>query len=134
MKRASKRKRSTGRKGSAPRRRPLDVAAAEVRELDAMRAELERLTRNTAPRWNANPDDVRKSVAKLVLTLVEFIRQLLERQAIRRMEAGTLTAEQTEAVGLSLMRLEETVRELAAQFDLAPEDLSLDLGPVGRLM
>jgi hypothetical protein len=69
-----------------------------------------------------------------VLTLVEFIRQLLERQAIRRMEAGTLDAEQTEAVGLALMRLEETVRELGGQFGLEPEDLTLDLGPVGRLM
>jgi hypothetical protein len=100
-----------------------------------MRHELERLASTSSPpRWNADPDEVRKSVAKLVLTLVEFIRQLLERQAIRRMEAGTLTEDQTEAVGLALMRLEETVREIAAQFDLAPEDLTLDLGPVGRLM
>lgn len=100
-----------------------------------MRAELERLAQSSAPpRWNADPDDVRRSVGKLVLTLVEFIRQLLERQAIRRMEAGTLTAEETESVGLALMRLEETVRELGAQFGLAPEDLTLDLGPVGKLM
>ena len=77
---------------------------------------------------------MRKAVAKLVLTLVEFIRQLLERQAIRRMETGTLTEEQTEAVGLALMRLEETVRELSAQFDLTPEDLNLDLGAVGKLL
>ena len=62
-----------------------------------------------APRWNANPDDVRRSVLKLVLTLVELIRQLLERQAIRRMEQGTLTDEETEAIGLSLMRLQETI-------------------------
>lgn len=86
------------------------------------------------PRWNANPDDVRRSVMKLVLTLVELIRQLLERQAIRRMDAGTLTEEETEAIGLALMRLEETIRELAAQSGLSPEDLNLDLGPVGRLM
>lgn len=111
------------------------VAAAEVAELESMRAELERLAAKTMPpRWNANPEDVRKSVAKLVLTLVEFIRQLLERQAIRRVEAGTLTADQTEAVGLALMRLEETVRELCAQFGLAPEDLALDLGPAGSLL
>ena len=97
--------------------------------------ELERLSeRGTPLRWNAEPDDVRRSVAKLVLTLVEFIRQLLERQAIRRMDAGTLTPEQTEAVGLALMRLEETVRDIGMQFGLAPEDLNLDLGPVGRLM
>jgi len=100
-----------------------------------MRAELERLAQHAAPpRWNANPDDVRRSVAKLVLTLIEFIRQLLERQAIRRMDAGTLTPEETEAVGLALMRLEETVRDIGMQFGLTPEDLNLDLGPVGRLM
>lgn len=99
-----------------------------------MRNELEQVARRAPPRWNADPEDVRRSVAKLVLTLVEFIRELLERQAIRRMEAGTLTAEQTEAVGLALMRLEETVRDLAAQFGLSGDDLNLDLGPVGRLM
>jgi hypothetical protein len=129
---------ATRRRGpvrAAARRKPIDVAAAEVAELDAMRAELQRITEDAGPpRWNADPEDVRRSVAKLVLTLVEFIRQLLERQAIRRMEAGTLTPDQTEAVGLALMRLEETVRELGAQFGLAPEDLTLDLGPVGKLI
>ena len=68
------------------------------------------------------------------MTLVEFIRQLLERQAIRRMDAGTLTPDETEAVGLALMQLEATVRDLGEQFGLSPEDLNLDLGPVGRLM
>jgi hypothetical protein len=100
-----------------------------------MRAEVERLAKRAEPpRWNADPEDVRRSVGKLVLTLVEFIRQLLERQAIRRMDAGTLTEGQTEAVGLALMRLEETVHDLAEQFGLSPEELNLDLGPVGRLM
>lgn len=99
-----------------------------------MRGELERLATSPPRRWNADPDDVRRSVVKLVLTLVEFIRQLLERQAIRRMDAGTLTAEQTEAVGQALMRLEETIRDLGSQFDIAPEELTLDLGPVGKLM
>jgi len=110
------------------------IATVEIEELEAMRGELERLAKAPPPRWNADPEDVRRSVVKLVLTLVEFIRQLLERQAIRRMDAGTLTAEQTEAVGLALMRLEETVRDLGAQFGIAPEDLTLDLGPVGRLL
>jgi len=106
-----------------------------VQELESMRAEIERLGQRAAPpRWNADPEDVRRSVGKLVLTLVEFIRQLLERQAIRRMDAGTLTADETEAVGLALMQLEATVRDLGAQFGLSPEDLTLDLGPVGRLM
>jgi hypothetical protein len=126
---ATKKKRANRRAGA------VDDAAAQVAELESMRVELQRFAEKSGPpRWNADPEDVRRSVAKLVLTLVEFIRQLLERQAIRRMEAGTLTDEQTEAVGLALMRLEETVRELGAQFGLAPEDLVLDLGPVGRLM
>ena len=107
----------------------------EVREIESLRGELARVARSSAPpRWNANPDDVRRSVVKLVLTLVELIRQLLERQALRRMDAGTLTDVETEAVGTALMRLEETVREISAQFDLAPEDLNLDLGPAGKLL
>lgn len=125
-------RKAAGRIRRKPARR---IATVEVRELDSMRAELERLARKAAPpRWNADPEEVRRSVAKLVLTLVEFIRQLLERQAIRRMDAGTLTPGQTEAVGLALMRLEETVRDIGTEFGLAPEDLSLDLGPLGRLM
>jgi hypothetical protein len=77
---------------------------------------------------------VQRSVVKLVLTLVEFLRQLLERQALRRMDARTISQEETEAIGLALMRLEQTVRDLGEQFDLTPEDLNLDLGPVGRLL
>jgi hypothetical protein len=110
-----------------------DVVAMQVRELEALRKEIERRAAS-APRWNADPQDVQRSVVRLVLALVEFLRKLLEKQAIRRMESGTLTPEQTEAIGLALMRLEETVRDLAARFGLKPEDLNLDLGPLGRLM
>ena len=110
------------------------LASLEVKEIESLRAELDRLSGASPPRWNSDPEDVRRSVAKLVLTLVEFIRQLLERQAIRRMEANTLTPEETEAVGLALMRLEETVRDMGRQFGLEPDDLNLDLGPVGKLM
>ena len=107
----------------------------DVQEVESLRAEIERLRRAGAPpRWNADPDDVRRSVAKLVLTLVDAIRQLLERQAIRRMEHETLTDEETEAIGLALMRLEEAVRDIGAQFGLEPEDLSLDVGPLGKLV
>ena len=107
----------------------------EVAELEELRNELERTARGVSPlRWNANPDDVQRSVAQLVLTLVEFIRQLLERQAIRRMEAGTLSEHQTEDVGQALMKLEETVRDIAARFGLSPDELNLDLGPVGKLL
>jgi hypothetical protein len=109
------------------------VAALRVREIDALREELERRRAELVPRWNADPEDVQRSVAQLVLSLVEFLRKLLERQAIRRMEAETLSPEEIERVGLALMRLEETVTELARQFGLEPEDLNLDLGPLGRL-
>lgn len=131
---AAKPKTVRGRR--APKREPLaSLSSLEVKEIESLREELGRLAdRSTAPRWNADPEDVRRSVAKLVLTLVEFIRQILERQAIRRMGAGTLTDEETEAVGQALMRLEDTIKELGQQFGLAPEDLNLDLGPIGRLI
>ena len=104
-------------------------------DLDALRAELERsVPPEGAARWNADPADVQKSVARLVLTLMEFLRKLLERQAIRRMESRTLTDAEVEAVGLALMRLEETLRTMAERFGLAPEELNLDLGPLGRLI
>ena len=84
-------------------------------------------------RWNPDPEEVQRSVVKLVLSLVEFIRKLMERQAIRRMEEQTLTAQEVENIGVALMRLEETIRDLAERFNLDIEDLNLDLGPVGRL-
>jgi hypothetical protein len=136
------------RKSKRPRRRdaastaPRPVTAAELR---ALRRELERravpprrrkqATRRTAPmRWNPEPEDVQKSVAQLVLTIVEFLRRLMERQAIRRMEQKTLTPTEVDAVGVALMRLEETIRDIGAKFGLSPEDLNLDLGPAGKLM
>jgi hypothetical protein len=127
-----RRSRSESRGSRSGRRRVAEPAAA--REIDAIRQQIEHTAKRRLPRWNANPDDVRKSVLKLVLTLVELIRQLLERQAIRRMENGTLTDEETESVGLALMRLQETILDLAKQFDIAPDELNLDLGPVGKLM
>jgi hypothetical protein len=107
------------------------VTAAELR---ALRRELDRRLRQTAARWNPNPDDVQRSVAQLVLTIVEFLRRLMERQAIRRMEQKTLTPKEVERVGVALMRLEETIREIGARFGVAPDDLNLDLGPIGKLM
>jgi len=111
------------------------LTVTEVAELKELRKQLERSAADQSPlRWNANPEDVQRSVAQLVLTLVDFIRKLLERQAIRRMEGGTLTEQQIEDVGRALMRLEETVRDIAAKFGIKPEDLNLDLGPVGKLV
>jgi hypothetical protein len=70
-------------------------------------------------------------VVQLVLTIVELLRRLMERQAIRRMEQKTLTRKEVEAVGEALMKLEETVRDIGAKFGLTPEELNLDLGPLG---
>lgn len=103
-------------------------------ELEDLRRELERVGGATPARWNAEPDDVQRSVARLVLTLVEFIRRLLERQAIRRMEGGTLSDAETEDIGQALMKLEETVRDIAGKFGIHTEDLNLELGPIGKLM
>lgn len=107
----------------------------EVQQLEDLRAELERrLAAQPAPRWNAGPEDVERSVAQLVLALVEFLRKLMERQAIRRMEEETLTPEQVERLGSALMQLEETVHDLARRFGIPPEQLNLDLGPIGKLI
>ena len=91
-------------------------------------------SRGVPMRWNPDPDDVQRSVAQLVLTIVEFLRKLMERQAVRRMEQKTLTRKEVEAVGLALMRLEQTVHDIGKRFGLTPEDLNLDLGSLGRLM
>ena len=117
-----------------PTRRPRSVAAAPVTaaELKALRKEIER--RAAPARWNPNPEEVQKSVVQLVLTIVEFLRRLMERQAIRRMEQKTLTRKEAEAVGTALMKLEETIRDIGGKFGLSPEELNLDLGPLGKLM
>src|SRR5215217_8636072 len=96
--------------------------------------ELRRASETLPPRINVDAESVEQGLAKLVLTLIEFIRRLLEKQAIRRMEGGDLSPEQVEELGLALMRLEAKLQELKTQFGLADEDLNLDLGPIGRLI
>jgi Gas vesicle protein K len=116
------------------RRRRMTVKTVKAKELRALRSELRRRPAAAGPpRWNANPDDVQRSVAQLVLTLVDFLRQLLERQAIRRLDEGTLSPAEIEAVGLALLRLEKAIRALTRRFGLTPHDLKLDLGPLGPL-
>jgi hypothetical protein len=140
-----KRRPRATRPGRKRARRPLGTRRSPARahdlhtlppgDIDALRAELERsLPAPGAARWNADPEDVQRSVAKLVLTLMEFLRKLLERQAIRRMEARTLTDAEVEAVGTALMRLEETLRTMGERFGLTPDELNLELGPLGRLI
>ena len=97
-------------------------------ELEEVRAELARVSAQLPERIDVDPDDVERGLAGLVLGLVELLRQVLEKQAVRRMEGGSLTDEEIERVGLALMRLERKVRELAEHFGLSEDDLRLGLG------
>ena len=103
-------------------------------EIAELRRELERVRGILPDRVNVDPEGVEQGLAKLVLTLVEFLRQVLERQAIRRMDGGTLTDDEVERVGLALMRLEAKIREMAQVFGVDPDDLNLGLGPIGKLL
>ena len=85
-------------------------------------------------RVSADPETVERGLVQLVLTLVELLRQLMERQAVRRLDEGAMTPEETERVGLTLMLLEKRMGELRDHFGLTPEDLNLDLGPLGKLL
>jgi hypothetical protein len=85
-------------------------------------------------RVEADPESVEKGLVQLVLTLVELLRQLMERQAIRRVEAGGLSDDEVERLGRTLMLLEERMEELREHFGLEPEDLNIDLGPLGTLL
>jgi hypothetical protein len=85
-------------------------------------------------RLDTRPESAEKDLAALVLALVELLRQLMERQAIRRVEQGSVTDEQVEKIGLTLMALEERMTELREHFGLTAEDLNLDLGPLGPLL
>ena len=84
-------------------------------------------------RINADPDKVEQGLARLVLTVIELLRRVLEHQAVRRMDGGGLSDEQIERLGLALLRLNDRMDELKKTFDLTDEDLSIDLGPLGEL-
>jgi hypothetical protein len=83
---------------------------------------------------DADREDVARGLAQLVLTVIELLRQLMERQAIRRVEAGGLSDEQVERLGQALMALEQRMDELKQDFGLTDEDLNLNLGPLGKLL
>ena len=97
-------------------------------ELDEVRAELARVSAALPPRIDVDPDDVERGLAGLVLGLVELLRQVLERQAVRRMEGGTLTDDEIERVGVALMRLEKKIRDMADAFGLEEKDLRIGIG------
>jgi hypothetical protein len=85
-------------------------------------------------RIETDADSVEKDLFRLVLTIIELVRQLMEKQALRRVEQGDLSEEQVEALGTGLMRLEEAMTELREKHGLTQEDLNLDLGPLGTLL
>ena len=106
-------------------------------EVEAAVADLQRqlhgLAQQAPERIDCSQETIEQGLAKLVLGLIELLRQLLERQAIRRMEGGTLSDQQVEEMGLALMKLEVKIKELAEQFGLKPEDLNLNLISLGNL-
>ena len=103
--------------------------------LDLTQADIQHMLGQVAApdgRIRINPETVEQDLARLVLGLMEFLRQLMELQAIRQMDQGHLTPEQEERLGTTLMRSQAALLDMAAKFGLKPEDLSLDLGPLGK--
>src|SRR5689334_3377 len=103
-------------------------------DLDPLERVLPRLDDVLSRRINADPEDVERGLAQLVLTIVELLRQLMERQALRRIDAGTLSEDQIERLGRTFMKLADRMEELREEFGLAEEDLNLNLGPLGNLL
>ena len=113
---------------------PVDKLIAASGDLGRIAGELEHVQQAFPRRVNADPERVEKGLAQLVLTLLELLRQLMERQALRRMETGTLTDEQIDRLGETFMKLSQRMDELKAEFGLEDEDLNLELGPLGNLL
>jgi hypothetical protein len=105
-----------------------DVEAALLRE------ELEELARTLPSRIEADPEKLDVGLARLVMTLIELLRRVLEHQAIRRLDAGTLSEDEEERLGMAFLRLRDRMLELRTTLGLSEEDLNLDLGPLGPLL
>ena len=100
---------------------------------DAVVAPLETVAEGLPPRLNTDPDKVENGLAKLVLTLIEVLRKVLEHQAVRRMEGGHLSDAEVERLGVALLRLNDRMQDMKGIFGLTDEDLEIDLGPLGKL-
>ena len=124
----------TGVRTGDGRRALEDRLMAGGRDLELFGDELDRLGSSRGRRINADRESLEKGLAQLVLTLVELIRQLMERQALRRIEGGSLSADEVERLGETFMLLEEKMDELREHFELEKEDLNIDLGPLGKLL
>jgi hypothetical protein len=110
------------------------VSGAGSAPPDAVSLALGELARAWPDRIDATPEDIEAGLARLVLTIVEFLRQVLEHQAVRRMEGGSLSDDEIERLGLALLRLQERLEEIKSVFGLSDEELNIDLGPLGRLI
>jgi Gas vesicle protein K len=113
---------------------PEDKLLTGPPDLEPFTRAASRLDDAVSRRIDADPENVGRGLAQLVLTIVELLRQLMERQALRRVEAGGLDDETVERLGRTLMALEQRMQELKQTFGLRDEDLNLDLGPLGRLL
>jgi len=109
---------------------PGDIQAA----ISSLKSRLDESGANGAQRIDCSPENIEQGLARLVLSLIELLRRLLERQAIRRMEGGSLGDAEIENMGAALMTLEAKIQELAEHFGLTMADLNLDLGPLGNLL
>jgi gas vesicle protein GvpK len=103
-------------------------------DLDPFASDVPRIDDALSRRVNADPESVQRGLAQLVLTIVELLRQLMERQALRRIDNGGLSDEQEERLGRTFMELDQRMAELRDEFGLTEQDLNLDLGPLGRLL
>jgi Gas vesicle protein K len=112
----------------------VDKVLAPGADLRRIASTLEHVRQPFPRRVTADPERVERGLAELVLTVIELLRQLMERQALARMEQGTLTDEEIDRLGETFMKLEERMNELKAQFGLEDSDLNLDLGPLGDLL
>jgi Gas vesicle protein K len=111
-----------------------DKVLARPLDLDPFSGDRARLENALSRRVNADPESVERGLAQLVLTIVELLRQIMERQALRRIDGGSLSEEQVERLGQTFMELDRRMEELTEAFGLTAEDLNLDLGPLGRLL
>lgn len=101
---------------------------------DELSEEIGKLTTVEESKLKLTPDNADSGLAKLVLTLIELIRKLVEKQAMRRVDGGTLTDDEIERLGETLMKLELKMEELKKHFNLTDRDLNINLGPLGDLM
>jgi len=106
----------------------------ETDSLEIFANEMEKVQDALPKKIEANPENAEKGLAKLVLTLIELIRKLMEKQAMRRVEGGSLTEEEIEKIGETLMKLENKMQELKEIFGLKDEELNINLGPLGDLI